>query len=117
VRGSSTRELQSWRWDFDAHPLSTSEQAAFLAARGQVGLKGALRKTAAFMEAHPFGAVPAAFSPDGRVIDSGTAPEDWREPDGKAGSTGIDSSEQRGRSAADILQTGLLSVYSSSRSH
>ena len=36
-------------------------------AAGKVGFKGALHKTAAFMEAHPFGTVPAAFSPDGKV--------------------------------------------------
>ena len=35
--------------------------------RGQVGFKGTLHKTSGFMEAHPFGTVPAAFSPDGRV--------------------------------------------------
>src|SRR5262249_7310561 len=31
------------------------------------GFTGPLHKTAAFMEAHPFGTVPAAFSPDGRI--------------------------------------------------
>jgi len=35
---------------------------------GKVGFQGtSLRKTDAFMEAHPFGTVPAAFSPDGKV--------------------------------------------------
>ena len=27
VRGSSPKELQSWLWDFDARPLSLTEQA------------------------------------------------------------------------------------------
>lgn len=67
VRGSSPRELQSWLWDFDARPLPPSEQVALHEVRGQVGFKGTLHKTSGFMEAHPFGTVPAAFSPDGRV--------------------------------------------------
>jgi glutathione S-transferase len=67
VRGSSPKELQSWLWDFDAHPLLPSEQAASHEVRGQVGFKGTLHKTAEFIEAHPFGTVPAAFSPDGAV--------------------------------------------------
>src|SRR5271170_4061645 len=67
VRGASPRELQAWLWDFDAHPLSESQQAASQEVRGQVGFKGTLHKTDAFIEAHPFGTVPAAFSPDGQV--------------------------------------------------
>ena len=68
VRGASPKELQSWLWDFDARPLSSDEQARLGdGAAGKVGFKGALHKTAAFMEAHPFGTVPAAFSPDGKV--------------------------------------------------
>jgi len=67
VRGSSPKELQSWLWDFDARPLLESEQVGFEEVRGQVGFKGTLHKTSGFMEAHPFGTVPAAFSPDGRV--------------------------------------------------
>ncbi len=69
VRGSSPKELQSWLWDFDARPFSSDEPAASAEVRvGKVGFKGAgLHKTDAFMEAHPFGTVPAAFSPDGKV--------------------------------------------------
>jgi glutathione S-transferase len=67
VRGSSPKELSSWLWDFDAHPLSTEEQGASPEVRGQVGFKGTLHKTNAFMKAHPFGTVPAAFSADGTV--------------------------------------------------
>src|SRR6202050_1264974 len=65
VRGSSPKELSSWLWDFDAHPLSADEQVALPEVRGQVGFKGTLHKTNAFMKAHSFGTVPAAFSPDG----------------------------------------------------
>src|ERR1700688_2371583 len=49
VRGSSPKELQSWLWDFDAHPLSSSEQAASPEVRGQVGFKGTLHKTSEFI--------------------------------------------------------------------
>jgi glutathione S-transferase len=68
VRGSSPKELQSWLWDFDAHPLSDKELASSTDTRaGKVGFGGTLHKTDAFMEAHPFGTVPAAFSPDGKT--------------------------------------------------
>jgi len=69
VRGSTPKDLQSWLWDFDARPLSGDEPATSGEVRvGTVGFRGArLRKTDAFMDAHPFGTVPAAFSPDGRV--------------------------------------------------
>jgi glutathione S-transferase len=67
VRGASPRELQAWLWDFDAHPLSESQPAASQEVRGQVGFKGTLHKSDAFIGAHPFGTVPAAFSPDGQI--------------------------------------------------
>jgi elongation factor 1-gamma len=67
VRGGSPKELQSWLWDFDAHPLSPGEEAGSEEIRGHVGFKGGLHKTEAFLVAHPFGTVPAAFSPDGSV--------------------------------------------------
>ena len=69
VRGSSPKELQTWLWDFDARPLSDDELAsASDVSAGTVGFKGVgLRKTSAFLAAHPFGTVPAAFSPDGRI--------------------------------------------------
>jgi elongation factor 1-gamma len=69
VRGASPKELQNWLWDFDARPLSKDEQGASKDVRvGKVGFKGGrLYKTEAFLEAHPFGTVPAAFSPDGHT--------------------------------------------------
>jgi glutathione S-transferase len=69
VRGASPKELGSWLWDFDAHPLSEQERASSTDTRvGRVGFKGGvLHKTDAFMEANPFGTVPAAFSPDGKI--------------------------------------------------
>ncbi len=77
VRGSSPKELQSWLWDFDARPLASDEHATSADVRvGKVGFQGAsLRKTDAFMEAHPFGTVPAAFSPDAlRGVAGGQLP-------------------------------------------
>jgi glutathione S-transferase len=68
VIGAAPRDLQNWLWDFDAHPLSATEQESSKDARvGKVGFKGGLHKTDAFLAAHPFGTVPAAFSPDGKV--------------------------------------------------
>jgi glutathione S-transferase len=69
VRGAAPKELQSWLWDFDARPLSAGERIASSDVQiGKVGFRGTnLHKTSAFMEAHPFGAVPAAFSPDGKI--------------------------------------------------
>jgi elongation factor 1-gamma len=68
VRGTSPKELSSWLWDFDAHPLSSAERATAADTKtGKVGFTGTLHKTGGFMEAHPFGTVPAAFSPDGKI--------------------------------------------------
>jgi elongation factor 1-gamma len=69
VRGAAPRELQGWLWDFDARPLSDTERAAATETEtsGRTGFKGRLYKTPAFMAAHPFGTVPAAFSPDGKI--------------------------------------------------
>jgi glutathione S-transferase len=69
VRGASPRELPGWLWDFDARPLAEGEgeAAAGTAREARTGFRGRLYKTEAFLEAHPFGTVPAAFSPDGSV--------------------------------------------------
>ncbi len=69
VRGASPKELESWLWDFEARPLSSDDAAVSADVRvGRTGFTGVmLRKTEAFMDAHPFGTVPAAFSPDGKV--------------------------------------------------
>lgn len=67
LRGAPPADLQSWLWDFDARPLSPADESAEEQI-GRTGFKGVkLRKTRAFLEAHPFGTVPAAFSPDGTV--------------------------------------------------
>jgi glutathione S-transferase len=68
IRGGSPKELRSWLWDFDARPLAPGESHAGAEnVEAKVGFHGILRKTEAFMKAHPFGTVPAAFSPDGKI--------------------------------------------------
>lgn len=69
LRGAKPGELSGWLWDFDAHPLTDEDRAALENAPQQprTGFNVALYKTPAFLKAHPFGTVPAAFSPDGSV--------------------------------------------------
>jgi glutathione S-transferase len=69
LRGAKPGELSGWLWDFDAHPLTDADREAPENAPQQprTGFNTALYKTPAFLEAHPFGTVPAAFSPDGSV--------------------------------------------------
>jgi glutathione S-transferase len=69
VRGAPAKELKDWLWDYDARPLTREEgEPPSLRRIGRVGMKGArLFKTDAFLEAHPFGSVPAAFGQDGTV--------------------------------------------------
>jgi glutathione S-transferase len=67
IRGAKPGELQDWLWDFDARPLTDADRAPDnpAARAAKTGFKGTLYKTDAFLDAHPFGTVPAAFSPDG----------------------------------------------------
>ena len=66
IRGAKPAELKDWLWDFDAHPLSDADRSKAKPRDGRVGFKGStLLKTDAFLAAHPFATVPAAFSPDG----------------------------------------------------
>ena len=68
VIGASQGELKDWLWDFNARPMTDADRAnPSLARTGKVGFNQTLYKTDAFLEAHPFGTVPAAFSPDGQV--------------------------------------------------
>ena len=67
VRGAPPRELARWLWDFDARPLEAEDTSAGTVREARVGFAGTLHKTDAFLSAHPFGAVPAAFSPDGKI--------------------------------------------------
>ena len=67
VRGAPPRELARWLWDFDARPLEAEDTSVGIVREARVGFAGTLHKTDAFLAAHPFGAVPVAFSPDGKI--------------------------------------------------
>jgi len=69
VVGAAPDRLAEWLWDFDARPLGDRERSedSPWARTSRRGFSGTLFKTDAFLELHPFGTVPAAFSPDGRV--------------------------------------------------
>ena len=68
IRGAPSGELKGWLWDYEARPLAEGEADASIARTGRTGLTGAqLYKTDAFLEAQPFGNVPAAFAPGGRT--------------------------------------------------
>jgi elongation factor 1-gamma len=68
VRGAPTRELGQWLWDFDARPLTEADRAdPSLQRQGRTGFRGKLFKSDAFLVAHPYGTVPAAFSGDGSI--------------------------------------------------
>lgn len=69
VRGAAPKDLVNWLWDFDAKPLDDAgrEEYAHTVRASRTGFTTPLFKTDAFLDAHPFGTVPAAFSPDGTV--------------------------------------------------
>lgn len=69
IRGAAPPELAGWLWDFDARPLTDKEREAPAGTerKAKTGFQGRLFKTDAFLDAHPFGTVPAAFSPDGET--------------------------------------------------
>lgn len=69
VRGAAPEVLVDWLWDFDARPLDDAqrEQLADLQRGARTGFSTRLFKTDAFLQMHPFGTVPAAFSPDGKI--------------------------------------------------
>ncbi len=69
VSGDEGASLGTWLWDYEARPLDEQERTADSphARTGRRGFSGTLFKTDAFLAAHPFGTVPAAFSPGGEV--------------------------------------------------
>lgn len=69
VVGDKPPALATWLWDFEARPLADGERTPDSphARVSQRGFSGTLFKTNAFLAAHPYGTVPAAFSPDGAV--------------------------------------------------
>ena len=69
LRGAAPSDLPHWLWDFEARPLTDAERTApgHAERQARTGFTGRLFKTDAFLDAHPFGTVPAAFSPDGKT--------------------------------------------------
>ncbi|MEC9247461.1 MAG: glutathione S-transferase [Pseudomonadota bacterium] len=69
IRGDKPNELSEWLWDFDAKPLKEAENSRLKekTTRGTKGFSNRLFKTKEFLRAHPYGSVPAAFSPDGEI--------------------------------------------------
>ena len=69
IVGDKPENLNSWLWDYDARELleeEKTEDSPHL-RKGKRGFAGALYKTEDFLKSHPFGTVPAAFSPDGQI--------------------------------------------------
>ena len=70
ILGDKPPELINWYWDFEARKLSDDDKRALsdFARQGSVGFANiTLYKSDAFLEAHPFGNVPAGYSGDGLV--------------------------------------------------
>jgi len=69
VVGTEPAKMNEWLWDFDARELTADERTeeSPFARKSKRGFAGTLYKTDAFLEAHPMGTVPAAFSPDGSI--------------------------------------------------
>jgi glutathione S-transferase len=67
VVGDRPANLARWLWDYDARELDDAERRSESphARQGRRGFSGTLFKTDAFLDAHPFGTVPAAFGPGG----------------------------------------------------
>ena len=69
VIGDKPRELGKWLWDTSPRELEEEEMTpdSPYVRLGKRGFSGALYKTDDFLKAHPFGTVPAAFSPNGDI--------------------------------------------------
>ena len=69
VIGDKPKQLGKWLWDSNPRELEEQEMSEDSPhfRVGKRGFSGALYKTDDFLKAHPFGTVPAAFSPDGDI--------------------------------------------------
>lgn len=69
VRGDRSDKIRDWLWDFDARPLSEVDPAERegLARESRRGFSNSvLHKSDRFLDANPYGTVPAGFSGDGQ---------------------------------------------------
>ncbi|MDH3644776.1 MAG: glutathione S-transferase, partial [Gammaproteobacteria bacterium] len=69
VIGDKPPKLGTWLWDYDARELPEDERGddSPYARASRRGFSGTLFKTDTFLQAHPFGTVPAAFAPGGAI--------------------------------------------------
>ena len=69
VIGDKPTEIPNWLWDFEPKKISESDKKKFKQFEriGKRGFSSALYKTDDFIRLIPFGTVPAAFSPDGKI--------------------------------------------------
>jgi len=69
LRGTKPNEIKDWLWDFDARPLTKEDKAklADKTTKGRTGFSIKLYKTDDFLSTQPYGTIPAAFSPDGKI--------------------------------------------------
>ena len=69
IVGAKPPELAEWLWDIEPRPLPEAERTDDnpYARDPRKGFGKKLYKTDAFLVAVPFGTVPCAFSPDGKV--------------------------------------------------
>jgi len=69
VIGDKPKQLGKWLWDSNPRELEEQEMSEDSPhfRVGKRGFSGALYKTDDFLKAHPFGTVPAAFSPEGNI--------------------------------------------------
>jgi glutathione S-transferase len=71
ILGAKPQALPGWIWDYDARPLQDGEaetpEMTSIARTAKRGFSGTLFKSDRFLEANPFGDVPAAFGEDGTI--------------------------------------------------
>lgn len=68
MTGDKPGELSNWLWDVEPRLLTDADRTEMSGSQSRRGFSSTLYKTDAFLAAHPFGTVPAAFSPDGMGI-------------------------------------------------
>ena len=69
IIGDKPSEIPNWLWDTEPKKLSDADKKKFKQFEriGKRGFSSSLYKTDDFIKLIPFGTVPAAFSPDGKI--------------------------------------------------